>query len=79
MIVSHLRLKNWCNFRSVDISLSRRVFLIGPNASGRSNLLDALRFLRDIAKSEGGGLQKAVSERGGFLKYAASPPEKILK
>jgi predicted ATPase len=68
MIISHIILKNWGNFRSVDIPLGRRVFLVGPNASGKSNLLDALRFLRDIAKSEGGGLQKAVSDRGGISK-----------
>lgn len=35
-----------------------RAFLVGPNASGKSNFLDALRFLRDIAKSEGGGLSR---------------------
>jgi len=40
------------------------MFLVGPNASGKSNLLDAFRFLRDIAKP-GGGLQKAVRDRGG--------------
>ena len=68
MNVSHVKLKNWRNFRSVDTPLSRRVFIIGPNASGKSNFLDAFRFLRDVAKSEGGGLQKAVSERGGISK-----------
>jgi predicted ATPase len=68
MIVSHIKLKNWRNFRFVDIPMGRRVFLVGPNASGKSNFLDALRFLRDIAKSEGGGLQKAVNERGGISK-----------
>jgi len=40
------------------------MFLIGPNASGKSNLLDVFRFLRDIAKP-GGGFQKAVTDRGG--------------
>jgi predicted ATPase len=68
MIVSYIKLKNWRNFQSVEAPLGRRMFLVGPNASGKSNFLDALRFLRDIAKSEGGGLQKAVSERGGLSK-----------
>src|SRR5579871_68369 len=67
MIISKLVLKNWRNFRSVDVSLTDRVFIIGPNASGKSNLLDALRFLRDIAKP-GGGLQQAITERGGLSK-----------
>ena len=67
MIITHVALKNWRNFRSVDVDLGERVFLAGPNASGKSNLLDAFRFLRDIAKP-GGGLQKAVSDRGGISK-----------
>ncbi len=67
MIVSHIALKNWRNFQAVDVPLGDRVFLVGPNASGKSNFLDAFRFLRDIAKA-GGGLQKAVSDRGGLSK-----------
>ncbi|MDM7911760.1 MAG: AAA family ATPase [Methanotrichaceae archaeon] len=67
MIVSHLILKNWRNFQTVNVPLQERVFLIGPNASGKSNLLDVFRFLRDIAK-EGGGLRKAVADRGSLSK-----------
>ena len=44
-----LRLKNWKNFERVDIDLQDRMFLVGPNASGKSNLLDAFRFLRDMS------------------------------
>jgi len=68
MFVKRLLLKNWRNFRLIDVTLGRRVFLVGPNASGKSNFLDAFRFLRDISRSEGGGLQKAVSDRGGLSK-----------
>jgi predicted ATPase len=67
MIVSHLRLKNWRNFQAVDVPLRNRMFLAGPNASGKSNLLDVFRFLRDIVK-RGGGLQQAIEERGGLSK-----------
>lgn len=67
MIVSRLALKNWRNFQKIDVGLSERVFLIGPNASGKSNLLDVLRFLRDVAKA-GGGLQQAITQRGGLSK-----------
>jgi predicted ATPase len=67
MIISKLVLKNWRNFRAVDVQLADRVFVIGPNASGKSNFLDALRFLRDIAKP-GGGLQQAITQRGGLSK-----------
>jgi len=67
MFVTRLVLKNWRNFRSVDVELGLRVFLAGPNASGKSNLLDVFVFLKDIAKP-GGGLQNAVNERGGISK-----------
>lgn len=62
MYISRLALKNWKNFKSAETALARRTFLIGPNASGKSNLLDALRFLRDLA---GKGLHTAVELRGG--------------
>ena len=68
MIVSHLHIKNWRNFQRVDVELRERQFIVGANASGKSNLLDVFRFLRDIAKTEGGGLQKAVKDRGGISK-----------
>jgi len=67
MIISRLVLKNWRNFRVLDVQFTDRVFIIGPNASGKSNLLDAFRFLRDVAKP-GGGLQRAVAQRGGLSK-----------
>lgn len=64
MRFSRLALENWKNFATVDIPLERRAFLVGANASGKSNLLDVFRFLRDLA-SPGGGFREAVSRRGG--------------
>ena len=64
MRVTQLRLANWRNFKNVDVNLADRVLLFGPNASGKSNLLDSIRFLRDLTTSPG-GLQYAVSLRGG--------------
>jgi predicted ATPase len=68
MLITRLKLNNWRNFKTVNVQLRERVYIIGPNASGKSNLLDVLRFLRDLAKPEGGGLQKAVKARGGITK-----------
>ncbi len=59
-----LRLNNWKNFQDVEVELQNRMFLVGPNASGKSNFLDAFRFLRDLA-STGGGLSEAIGRRGG--------------
>jgi predicted ATPase len=67
MLASYILLRNWRNFVKVDLDLGSRVFLVGANASAKSNFLDAFRFLRDIAK-QGGGLQKAISDRQGLSK-----------
>lgn len=68
MLITRLRLKNWRNFKNLDVPLRNRTYVIGANASGKSNLLDVFRFLRDICKPAGGGLQKAIEDRGGLTK-----------
>ena len=67
MILKKIKLHNWKNFQNCEVDLMERCFIIGANASGKSNFIDALRFLRDIAK-QSGGLQTAVEERGGITK-----------
>lgn len=59
-----LHLSNWKNFAGVDVAIQDRLFLVGPNASGKSNFLDVFRFLRDLAAS-GGGFQESISGRTG--------------
>ena len=54
----------WRNFsQETSLTLRGRAFFVGPNASGKSNILDALRFMRDVAAM---GLDDAVSLRGGM-------------
>ncbi|ELM3659662.1 AAA family ATPase [Edwardsiella piscicida] len=67
MNITRVKLKNWKNFRNIDVSLNERVYIIGPNAVGKSNFLDVFRFMSDLCK-DGGGLQKAVNDRGGITK-----------
>lgn len=61
----HVQLQNWKNFARVDADVRDRLFLVGPNASGKSNFLDAFRFLRDLAVSGGGFQEAIVARRGG--------------
>ena len=68
MIISRLIAKNWRNFQMVNVPLRARQFIVGPTGSGKSNLLDIFRFLRNIVKTDGGGFQKAVKDRGGVSK-----------
>jgi predicted ATPase len=79
MFVTNLKLKNWRNFRDADVPISDTTYILGANASGKSNLLDVFRFLRDVCKTEGGGLQKAIAQRRGISKlrclHARNDPE----
>lgn len=79
MLITRVQLKNWRNFRSLDLPFRDVTYILGPNASGKSNLLDVFRFLRDVAKPTGGGLQSAVAARGGVVKlrclHARRDPE----
>ena len=69
MHISRLKLKNWRNFKLGEIgNLPESVYVLGPNAAGKSNFLDAVRFLRDVSKHRGGGLQDAIERRGGVGK-----------
>jgi predicted ATPase len=63
MRFTRLKLTNWRNFKNAEVQLAARSFFVGANASGKSNLLDALRFLRDLAPD--GGLAAAVQRRHG--------------
>lgn len=66
MFISRVHVENWKNFKSLDVGLGYRTFVVGPNAAGKSNFLDIFRFLRDVSVT-GGGLQKATdSQRGGI-------------
>ena len=61
--IERLKLTNFKSFRCVDVELGDFNVLIGPNASGKSNFVDALRFLQNIANDN---LQTAISIQGGI-------------
>lgn len=67
MRITHVTAHNWRNFKNLDFPIDNRLFVVGPNASGKSNLLDLFRFLGDVAGA-GGGLAAAIDRRGGISK-----------
>ena len=72
--------KVWAkNFRSIEyaeLDLDPLTVLVGPNASGKSNLMDILGFLGDIARL---GLETAINLRGGIDSVGRkSPGGKVL-
>jgi len=62
-MIKQLRVQNYLSLREVTLDLGLRNVLVGPNMAGKSNIVDALRFLTHMASS---GLMVAVNARGGF-------------
>ncbi|NTU50486.1 MAG: AAA family ATPase [Desulfobulbaceae bacterium] len=52
-MITELRLKNWKSFSNATLYIDPVTILIGTNASGKSNTLDALLFLQRIASGVG--------------------------
>ncbi len=79
-MLSRLVLRDFKSFRDESVELAGLTVLVGTNASGKSNLLDALRFLQGIAFDmtvaeafEGrweGGRQTWPGVRGGLADAA---------
>jgi predicted ATPase len=65
-VLKSVRLQNFKSFRDVRVSLGPRYFLVGPNMAGKSNFIEAFRFLKRVAFPQPGawGLQNAFP--GGF-------------
>ncbi|NAS74807.1 ATPase, partial [Pseudomonas syringae pv. actinidiae] len=49
MLIS-IELKNFKSYESASLPLAAMTFLIGANASGKSNVLEAIRLLNWLAK-----------------------------
>jgi len=62
-MITRLRVKNYLSFKDLDLQLGRRNVLIGPNMSGKSNLIDCFKFLTHMVRS---GLNEAFQHRWGF-------------
>jgi len=52
-MITELKLKNWKSFRDATLYIDPVTILIGTNASGKSNTLDALLFLQRVASGVG--------------------------
>lgn len=58
-----LALTNFLSYKDARIEFNSLTALIGPNASGKSNAVAAIKLLRDIPSY---GLPLAIARRGGF-------------
>ena len=62
MLIKKIKVSNFKSFEELDIELGRFNVLIGANASGKSNFLTILKFLKDVVEN---GLDNAISMQGG--------------
>jgi predicted ATPase len=79
-MLKKLILENWKSFRYAELPLDPLTVLIGTNASGKSNVVEALEFLQRIANGENietalAGDKTLPAIRGG-VELAARKPEK---
>jgi len=81
MLITRVRASNWRNFSTVDIPFGEFSWLVGANGAGKSALLDIFRFLGDICREGGGGLQGALKKRGGLasVRSLLNTPESSKK
>ena len=62
-MIKKVKAINFKSFESIDIELSDLNVVLGPNASGKSNLASIFQFIRDISIL---GLSNAISLQGGL-------------
>jgi len=63
-MITQFQLHNWKSFGDATLYIDPLTFLVGTNASGKSNALDALSFVRNI--TQGMPIGRAISRvRGG--------------
>ncbi|HEX5569043.1 MAG TPA: AAA family ATPase [Streptomyces sp.] len=58
-----LTVRNFRTLTDVKLPLGPLTVLSGPNAAGKSNVLQSLEFLGDVAET---GIEQALEKRGGF-------------
>ena len=61
--ITRVALENYKSIAACDVGLQPLTFLVGRNGAGKSNFLDALRFVADALNSS---LDHAIRDRGGI-------------
>ena len=62
-IIKRIRISNFKSFKDVDLELDDLNLIIGSNASGKSNFVQVLKFIKDFMQY---GLDSAISIQGGI-------------
>ena len=62
-MIKKLKIKNYKSLKDVELKLEKFNVLIGPNASGKSNLLDCLAFVSELTQDN---VYRDLGDRGGY-------------
>lgn len=68
-MIKKLKVKNYKSLKNVELDLDKFNVLIGPNASGKTNLLDCLTFVSEIAQKS---LNDSLKGRGDYKRVVFS-------
>jgi predicted ATPase len=63
-VIKTLTVENYKSLKNLRIPLNPLTVLVGPNAAGKSNILDCLAFIADVIRD--GTIRNALVTRGGF-------------
>lgn len=63
MLINKIHISNFKNFENVEVNLGKMNVIVGANASGKSNFIKALKFIKDIKYA---GIDNAISMNGGI-------------
>jgi predicted ATPase len=78
MYLKSVHIRHYKSLDNVSLEFSSPItVLVGPNAVGKSNIVDCLRFVRDAVAAD---LEHAVSSRGGISRvrqYSKTKPFKV--
>lgn len=75
-MLKKIEFHNWRSIQDQTIDLGPVNLLIGPNATGKSNVIDALRLLAEAVQTD---LETAVTRRGGLesVRFRGAANDKV--
>ncbi len=62
-MITKLSISHYRSIEHIDLNLGDVHVLVGPNGVGKSNIIDAIKFVRDALKN---GLDQAINDRHGI-------------
>jgi len=61
-MITSLQIKNFRSLKHINLSLNSLNIFCGLNGSGKSNIIDSIRFIKEPLRF---GLKDAIAKRGG--------------